>query len=319
MTSQVLLLLAALLFAFVNGINDGGTLLSVGLSVRTIRPLVGLVLLTAAVVVTPLLLGTGVATTLATRLVGLDGDAGRVALLVAVLASILVTMLLARRGLPTSLTLGLVGAIAGVGVGSGVAVSWGLVGLVLAAGAAAPLLGLAMGRSLTVFSRRLPVRSTLHLRVRRWHVAAFALLCVAYGANDGQKMLAVFAVAAGPVVGPISPSGWQLAAVAGCFLAGAVVGLPRFALTLGSGVLPIRPPEAVTAELSAGTIVLATGLAGTPVSMTQAASGALVGTGVSRGHGAIRWDAVARIGGAWELTLPCTFAVAALAAFALSR
>lgn len=319
MTSQTLLVLAALVFAFVNGINDGGALLSIGLGLRSIRPLLGLLLLAVAVVVTPMLLGTGVATTLASRLVGLDGQAGRAALLVAVLASMVVTLLLARRGLPTSLTLALVGAIAGVGVGGGIAVSWGLVWVVLAAAAAAPLLGLAMGRGLMQVWGRLPARSHLHVRVRRSHAAAFTLLCVAYSVNDGQKMLAIFAVASGPVVDPISPAGWQLLAIAICFLAGATLGLPRFAGTLGSGVLPIRPPEAVAAELSAGTIVLATGLAGAPVSMTQAASGALIGTGVSRGYGVVRWDSAARIGAAWVLTLPSAFAVAALGGFIVSR
>lgn len=317
MTEQVLLLGAAVVFAFVNGANDGGSLLSLGLSVRTIRPLVGLLMLAAAIVVSPVLLGTAVATTLSTHLIGLDGDGGRSALLVAVLTTIVVTLLLTRRGLPTSLTLGLVGAMAGAGTGSGIPVSWGLVGVVLLAGAVAPLLGLAMGRGLTLLSGKLPTRRTVQLRVRRWHAAAFLLLCVAYGSNDGQKMLAVFAVAASPVVGPIELVPWQLIALTVPFLAGAVLGLPRFAGTIGSGVLPTRPPEAVTTELSAGAVVLATGVAGMPVSMTQAASGALIGAGVSRGYGVIRWDAAARIGGAWAVTLPCSFVVAATVAFLL--
>lgn len=317
MTDQVLLLAAAAVFAFVNGVNDGGALLSIGLSVRTVRPLVGLVLLATAVVVAPVLFGTAVATTLATRLVGFEGDDGRAALLVAVAASIAVTLLLARRGLPTSLTLGLVGAMAGVGAGAGIPVAWTLVVVVLLAAAAAPLLGLAMGRALTLLAARLPARKVLLLRVRRWHTIGFLLLCIAYGTNDGQKMLAVFAIAASPVVGQVDLVAWQLAAVAACFFVGAAVGLPRFALTLGSGVLPIRPTEAATTELSAGAVVLATGVAGAPVSMTQAASGALVGAGVGRGYGAIRWDAAARIGGAWAVTLPCAFVVAAVAAYLL--
>lgn len=309
MTSQALFA-AAVVFAFVTGINDGGALLSLGLSVRSIRPATGLLLLAAAVVLTPVLLGTGVATTLATRLVALDGEAGRMALLLAVISCVLVTLVLARRGLPTSLTLALVGAVAGVGVGAGLPVAWGLVGVVLVAAALAPVVGILVGRGITLSLGRLPARSALGLRVRRWHAAAFGLLCLAYGANDSQKMLAVLAVAAGTVGDEVGVVWWQLLVVGACFLAGSVVGLPRFAGTLGSGVLAVRPVEAVTTEMSAGAVVLATGIAGAPVSMTQAASGALVGAGVSRGYGAVRWDAAARIGGAWVLTLPCAFALA---------
>jgi len=317
-TEHALLLAAAVMFAFVNGANDGGSLLSFGLSVRTITPLVGLLMLAAAVMISPILLGTAVATTLAIHLVGLDGDGGRSALLVGVLTTIAVTLQLTRRGLPTSLTLGLVGAMAGAGTGSGVPVSWGLVGVVLLAGAAAPFLGLAMGRGLTLLSGKLPTSRTVQGRVKRWHAAAFLLLCVAYGVNDGQKMLAVFAVAASPMLGPIEIVPWQLVALTVPFLAGAVFGLGRFAETVGLGLLPMRPPEAVTTELSAGVVVLATGVAGMPVSMTQAASGALIGAAVSRGHGVIRWKAAARIVGAWAVTLPCSFIVAAAAAFLLS-
>jgi PiT family inorganic phosphate transporter len=169
-------------------------------------------------------------------------------------------------------------------------------------------------RLLTIWSGRLRSTATLNRRLRRWHAVAFALQCLAYGTNDGQKMIAVIAVASGPVVGAVAPRPWQLAVVGGCFLLGAVYGLPRFAATVGSGVLPIRPPEAVTTELSAGVVVLTTGALGAPVSMTQATSGALVGAGVGRGYGAIRWDAAARIGGAWLVTLPAAFGVAALAA-----
>lgn len=318
MTVEFALLAAAVVFAFVNGINDGGSILSVGLTVRSFRPLAGLVILSLAVALSPVLFGTGVATTLATRLVSLDGEEGRTALLVAVLVSVVVTLLLSRRGLPTSLTLGLVGAMAGVGVGSGITVAWGLVGVVLVAAAAAPLLGMAIGRAITVAAGSVPTRKDLQHSLSRWHAAAFGLLGIAYGVNDGQKMLAVFAVAAGSSAGTVPLVAWQLMAVAGCFLAGAIVGLPRFAGTSGSGVLPIRPPEAVTTELAAGLVVLGTGIAGAPVSMTQAASGALIGAGAHRGHGAVRWDAAARIGVAWVLTLPGAFLLGTASAILVS-
>jgi len=127
----IVLFLAAAAFTMLNGANDGGTLVAVGLTVRGISPIVAVVGLALAVAIVPVLIGTRVATTLTSRLVSLDGDAGRLALLTAVVSAVVVTAGLSWRGLPTSLTLALVGGIAGVGWGYALPVSWPFIGLVL--------------------------------------------------------------------------------------------------------------------------------------------------------------------------------------------
>jgi inorganic phosphate transporter, PiT family len=314
------LLVAAVAFAVVNGVNDGGALLSVGLDVRTLRPLTALVWLATAVAVTPLVIGTAVATTLTSRLVTLEGPDGPLSLVVAVVVAVVVTWGLAARGLPTSLTLGVVGAIAGAGVGAGLAVSWATVGVVLALGLAAPFVGLAVAWVLTRLVGAWPSPRPLDQRTRRWHLVAFGAQCVAYGANDGQKMLAVLAVAAGSAAGGAVPViGWQLAVVAAAFFVGAAIGLPRVARTLGGGVVAVRPHEAVSSELASAAVVLATGAFGAPVSMTQAVSGGLVGAGGTRGWSRVRWVAVTKLGAAWVVTLPAAFVAAAAATGALVR
>jgi inorganic phosphate transporter, PiT family len=305
---------AAVLFAIVNGLNDGGALLAVAAQLPGVRPLTALLGLTAAVVLVPLVVGTAVASTLAARLVRFDGPEGQVALLVAITVAGVVSTVLSRFGLPTSLTLALVGAIAGAGVGAALPVSWTTVGIVLALAAVAPLVGGGVGwlliRLAAVTRRRVP----LDRRVRRWHRVGFTAQCLAYGANDGQKMLAVLAVTSGTVAAGVPLVGWQLA-VAGCgFLGGAVLGVRRAAATLGGGITPVRPPEAATAEVAAATVVLATAGVGAPVSMTQAVSGALVGTALRHGSGGIRWREAVRLAGAWVITLPTATGIAALVA-----
>jgi PiT family inorganic phosphate transporter len=69
------------------------------------------------------------------------------------------------------------------------------------------------------------------------------LQCVAYGANDGQKMLAVFAVASGPVIGAVATPPIRMAVIGLLFLVGGVLGLRRFAGSIGGGVVPVRPPR----------------------------------------------------------------------------
>jgi inorganic phosphate transporter, PiT family len=82
--------------------------------------------------------------------------------------------------------------------------------------------------------------------------------------------------------------------------------------TMATGMTQLRAPEAAITEVASAGVVLATGALGSPVSMTQAIAGGLVGTSIPRGWGSIRWGEVARVGGAWVITLPATFAVAAV-------
>jgi inorganic phosphate transporter, PiT family len=59
-------------------------------------------------------------------------------------------------------------------------------------------------------------------------------------------------------------------------------------------------------------VVLATGAVGSPVSMTQAVSGALVGTASTGAR--VRWREAARLVGAWAATLPAAGVLAGVLA-----
>lgn len=317
----VLLLAVAAGFAVVNGANDGATLIAAGLKVPALPPLGAISLLAVALVAAPLALGTPVATTLAARLVSFESEPGAIAgstgLLLAVVTAVVVVTVLARRGLPTSLTLALVGGITGVGLGGGLRVSWATFALVAVAGLAAPLLGTLGGFALARLSALVPVRSDVTRRIQRIHAGGFALQSLAYAMNDGQKMLAVTAIALSAagvdtVSGGRVVLGWMvLVAIAALFSVGLVGGLRRIAGTLGGALLRARPSDAVAAELSSATVVLASATVGAPVSMTQSVAGALVGSGMSVSYRRVRWRAAGRLGLAWVITLPVSTVLAA--------
>ncbi len=308
-----LLLTVAAAFAVLNGVNDGGTLLTLSLKVGGVRLLTALGVLAAFVALAPALLGTAVASTLAGRLVAFDGPQGQRAVLLAVVAAVLVSSVLARRGLPTSLTLALVGGLTGAGLGAGLAVSWPVVGGVLATAAVAPMLGgaLAFGLSRLALRVRAPAGSARFLA--RAHRLSLLVQALAYGANDGQKMLAVAAVGAGLATDPVPRDPVLLVAAVLLFALGAALGLRRYSRTVG-GVIPVRPPNAVIGQVAASVAVLASAGLGAPVSMTQAVSGGLVGTGVSEGHRRVRWQVALQIGTAWVVTLPLALLVGLLVA-----
>lgn len=305
-------------FAVANGMNDGSTLLATGLKIPRLRVAPSAAILLAGLMVVPLIFGTQVATTLVNRMVAFDGAAGRRALIVALSAAVLVVATLSRRGMPTSLTLALIGGIAGAGLGTGLAVDWTTVLFVLGLGIAAPAAGMAGAFVLS----RIPLRAVPNghagAAIGRLHVLAFSLQCFAYGANDGQKMLAVFAVATGATVRTTVEAEPGHLAIIGIFFAmGMLLGMRNVSRTISSGVLAVRPWDAVAAELSSGTAVLASAALGAPVSMTQSIAGGLVGSGVRYSMRRVRWAAVVRLAGAWMLTLPTAALAAALGGWAM--
>jgi PiT family inorganic phosphate transporter len=288
--SPAALIVIALLFVLVTGANDGGALLSTGLKLSSVPPWAGLAMLTASVVVVPLTLGIAVALTFTSRLV--DFGADHRAVLAGVGCAVVVVVALTALGRPTSLTLATVGGLTGAGLGAGLPVSGGWVGFVLLMGVAAPLAGAAVAVAVSRLLGRLPPSGPVG-----WvHRAGFALLCTAYAVNDGQKMLAVFALAFGRMPGP-----GGLAAIAALFALGAAFGLPAAGRALGGRLVAVRPVHAAAAGLSAACSVLGCAALGTPVSMTQAAAGALI---AAHGTARVRWHAASRIVLAWLVTLP---------------
>ncbi|MFG1705181.1 hypothetical protein ACFLIM_18495 [Nonomuraea sp. M3C6] len=136
----VVLVVVAVLFAVVSGINDGGALLATGLKLPTVRPVTGILVLALLVAVIPLVTHR-VALTFVTRLATFDDPGGKIAMTIAVISSLAVVAVLSAKGRPTSLTLAVVGGLTGAGLGWGLPVSPGSVVLVLAFGLAAPIAG----------------------------------------------------------------------------------------------------------------------------------------------------------------------------------
>ncbi|MDX3107590.1 inorganic phosphate transporter [Nonomuraea angiospora] len=289
------LIVVAGLFAVVSGVNDGGALLATGLKLPSVRPATGILVLVVLVAVVPLITHQ-VAVTFTTRLASFQAPGGKIAMTVAVISALAVVTALSMKGLPTSLTLAVVGGLTGAGLGWGLPVSLGSVGLVLAFGMAAPFAGGLLGWLLV----RVLLITTSAGGLRRWHQVGFLLQSLAYAANDGQKMLAVFMIVLGFSGAPLP----YTSLVAVLFGLGTMYGLPRAGRTLGRELIASRPPHGVAAELAAGTAVIACAAVGMPVSMTQAIAGGLIGAGVAQGGGRVRWYATGKIVAAWLLTLP---------------
>jgi PiT family inorganic phosphate transporter len=303
-----MLLGLAAVFAVINGANDGGAMLAAALKARGLRLYMSLVLFTIALVVVPLLVGTSVADTLISGLVQADRQTQPWLMAVGVVAAMIVVGALTAASLPTSLTLGVVGGIVGAGIGRGLPVAAGAVGRVLLIGIAAPVVGAVLA---TVMSR--VVAAALAMgdgkRLATLHRGATCVQAIAYAANDGQKMVAVLTVTSLGVTAP------ALLVVAVLFAVGTVLGINTAADTLGGQISRAGPRDEVTAQLAASFAVLGSAALGAPVSMTQALSGGLVGTGVQRGLRQVRWRVAEQLALAWVITLPSAAIIGAAVAW----
>ncbi|WP_320065591.1 inorganic phosphate transporter [Micromonospora sp. RTGN7] len=314
--SVVLSVLAAV-FVFVCGANDGGALLALALRHRAVAGIAMLGLLLAAIVAGPRLFGLDVAHAFTGRLVASGDRGGQPIVVIGVAAAVALVLVLTWRGVPTSVTLAIIGGLAGAGLGLGLMPSWSTLATMLGIGAAAPLVGGLLGYLLGVLAQRVPTTGRASATVRLAHVGAFGCQCLAYAANDGQKMFAVAAVAVAAVHGSAELSLPVLSAVAALFAAGALTSLRRMSRGATFSLSPPRPWQIVSAEIASSAAVFGTAGLGVPVSMTQSVAAGLVGVGASQGARRVRWQYAVPILISWLVTLPASFGMAAVAGLAV--
>jgi len=244
---------------------------------------------------------------------------GPVGFVLVVAAPMVVVLFSWRLGVPTSMTLALVGAMIGWALTAAQhgAIHWAGVTRVLV-GIPASVVGGGLLAMLTYRVVRAVLGTRSHASVislARWQFVTAAAQALAYGANDMEKTVGLFAVSVSipAAAAPASFSGaGPLFASFAMFYAGALLGGWRVARRIGFGVLKVRPMQALSQQLASGATVSALAFAGAPVSMTQTIDGGLVGVGAALRVSAIRWGIVRQMVGSWLLTLPVAVLSAAI-------
>ncbi|HSJ94942.1 MAG TPA: inorganic phosphate transporter [Gaiellaceae bacterium] len=320
----VLVVVLALAFAFTNGIQDAANSIATLVATRAAQPRGALVMATVVILVSPFLVGSAVAETIAGIVdVGTDETAEVLACgLAAALAWNVGAWLL---GVPSSSSHALVGglvgaAVAAAGLGS---VRWGGfdgwrpegVTAVLVALAVSPPLGAGAAFVALRAYRRALRRATRRFAVpvRRAQWVTSALLSAGQGANDAQKAVGVIsAVLVASEASSGDPPTWTVAAAATAMAAGTALGGWRLVRTIGQRIYDLRALDALASQTASAAVLLGATAAGAPVSATHVVSSSVVGVGGARQRwGRVRWAVVRNIGVAWATTLPATALLAA--------
>ena len=97
---------------------------------------------------------------------------------------------------------------------------------------------------------------------------------------------------------------WVVITCAVVMAAGTAAGGWRIIRTMGHKMVKLQPVHGFAAETTAAMVIHFASTLGIPLSTTHAISTSIMGVGVAKRFGAVKWGVVERIIWAWVFTLP---------------
>jgi PiT family inorganic phosphate transporter len=352
MTLILLVILAALVFEYINGFHDTANSIATVVATKVLTPRQA-VALAAVTNLFGAFVGTAVATTIASGLVDPKIITSEV-LICALLAAIVWNLLTWWFGLPSSSSHALVGGLCGACLAAAHnnwhvlvwsvphAEHWwknkGLLWKVFVPMISSPVCGFVVGfflMGLLYFLLRHWRPATVNKSFGKLQLLSSAYMGFSHGTNDAQKTMGIIALAlltgttsglfdrlpgwlsflrtAAPPAGqPLEIAIWIKVLCALTICAGTAVGGWRIIKTLGHKMVRLHPVHGFAAETTAASILFATAAFGMPVSTTHAISTSIMGVGCAKGFHYLKLEVVERIIWAWVMTLPASAVVAYL-------
>jgi PiT family inorganic phosphate transporter len=315
-----IVIVTALVFDFTNGFHDTANAMATTISTGALKPKVA-VAMSAALNLVGAFLSVEVANTISKGLVDESGIRPEV-IFAALVGAILWNLVTWLVGLPSSSSHALMGGLIGATIasaGTGAVHGDVLVTKVLLPAVAAPLVAgvaaLIATRMMYRLGRNASGKST-EKGFRAGQIASAGLVSLAHGTNDAQKTMGIITLAlvAGGAIAPDSdPPVWVILSAGLAIAAGTSLGGWRIIRTMGKGLTDLQPQQGFAAQTSAATVILASSHIGFSLSTTHSVSGSVMGAGLGRKGGVVRWSTATRMFVAWALTLPAAALVAALA------
>ncbi|HEY1793278.1 MAG TPA: inorganic phosphate transporter [Opitutaceae bacterium] len=344
MTLLAIVLLAALVFAFINGFHDTANAIATVVSTKVLTPRLA-VAWASIWNLAGSLMGTAVATTIGKGLVD-TGAVNMPVILCALVAAIIWGLLTWWLGIPSSSSHALVGGLCGATV-AGAGGDWSVLrwstGLwpkvvlpMLISPVAGFVFGFAFMALMLVALRGLRPR-TVSTFFGKAQLASAGFMGFSHGSNDAQKTMGVVTLTlytatrqglfaslpawAGFMRVPEfnSVPKWIVVACAVAMAAGTAGGGMRIIKTMGQKLVKLQPVHGFAAETVASAVIYGASLFGIPVSTTHVISTSIMGVGATKRLSAVKWGIVGKIVWAWVLTLPVTAVLGALLEWGLAH
>jgi inorganic phosphate transporter, PiT family len=314
----LIVITAALTFDFTNGFHDTANAMATSIATGALKPKAA-VTLSAVLNLVGAFLSIKVAATIASGIV----DSGVITLPIVfagLLGAIVWNMITWSIGLPSSSSHALIGGIIGaalVAAGTSSVHGHSIIAKVIIPALLAPVLAglVAMLATRLSYSIAKPDdRPRSHRYFRYGQLASASLVSLAHGTNDAQKTMGVITLAliAGNQLQPgADPPMWVIVSCGVALAAGTYFGGWRVIRTMGHRLTHIEAPQGFTAQTASVAVLLTATQGGLPLSTTHITSGAVLGTGLGRRGGAVRWGVAGSMVLAWLLTLPAAALIAA--------
>lgn len=302
----------AFVFDFLNGLHDAPNSIATMVVTRALKPLSAVIWAAFFNVIAFLFFKLNVATTIGSELIQ-PNIVTPFLILCALLGSITWNIITWRFGLPSSSSHALIGGLIGAAFISGgwQALNWNGLLPVLVALIISPTLGLVVSTFLVKVLYNLVPNEKANKTVNYWskisQFIAAACLSLGHGGNDAQKTMGIISVLlfSGGLLGDTFYVPFWV--VMSCNLVmgvGTLFGGWRIIHTMGEKITPLTPLSGSCAATGAALTLLTANEFGLPISTTHTVTGAIIGSGLSKGWNNIYWPTVYQILWSWLLTIP---------------
>jgi PiT family inorganic phosphate transporter len=316
----IALITAALLFDFMNGMNDAANSIATIVSTRVLSPRYAVIWAAFFNFIAFMVFGQAVAKTMGSGIVDTAIITDQV-IFGALVGAIVWQLFTWWAGIPSSSTHAMIGGLVGSAVthaGTGVIIWHGL-GRTILAIFLSPTLGMILALMLMllaawIFRKALPTR--VDSLFRKLQFCSASLFSLGHGGNDAQKTMGIIAAllyAHGQIQGSFHIPLWVILACQTAMAAGTLGGGWRIVKTMGSRITHLSPYQGVCAETAGSMMLFLATWLGIPVSTTHTVTGAIVGVGAAKRASAVRWNVAKDIVIAWIITIPASACIGALA------
>jgi PiT family inorganic phosphate transporter len=314
----VLVVITALAFDFTNGFHDTGNAMATSIATKALDPRVA-VALSGVLNLIGAFLSLAVAATIASGLV--DTNLVTLTVVAAGLAGGITWNLLTWLfGIPSSSSHALIGGVVGatIAAAGGHAIKWhGLVSKVIIPAGLSPIIAALVAATGTWLLYRISRSLTAGARSHGFRIGQIGSACMvslAHGTNDAQKTMGVITlalIANGTLASGSQAPFWVILSCALAISLGTYIGGWRVIRTLGKGLVEIQSPQGMAAESASAAVILLSSGVGYSLSTTHVATGSIIGSGLGKKGGEVRWGVAGRMATAWLFTLPMAALVGA--------
>ena len=311
----LLVVIAALVFDFINGFHDTANAIATCISTRALS-IKSAILMAAVLNFAGAMISTKVAATIGKGIVD-PSHITQMVVLAGIFGAILWDLITWYYGLPSSSSHAIIGGLMGAVIAHTGISPLHLAGLkkIILSLVLSPVVGTIAGFIFMVimmwmFRNKAP--HNLNKGFRKLQVVSAAFMAFSHGTADAQKSMGVITMAlvSYGALQTFHVPAWVMISCALAMALGTAVGGWRIIKTVGRDFVKLQPVHGFCVETASAGVILGASAIGMPTSTTHVITSTILGVGLSKRLSAVNWQVAGRILWAWVLTIPASAVIA---------